>query len=86
MNEDCAHIMNSSCIGAKCSCLIGYVASNRNKCLLKAEFVSSPCEDDIQCVTTLGTGSKCSNKTCQCKDVFHYKQTTNECVNDFCKK
>lgn len=82
MNNECTHIKNSHCTGGKCTCNIGHVPSGKFTCLLQAEFIESICTDNIQCTATLGTGSECVRNKCQCKDLYHYKGSANQCVHD----
>lgn len=85
-NNECNHIQNSICFPKKCSCRIGYVQSGLTKCISQGESIHSSCTENIQCTSTLGEGSQCLNNTCQCKEIFHYKPSTNECVRDIRKK
>lgn len=85
INDECSHIKNSNCAGAKCTCNIGHVPSGKYKCLLQAELLESACTENVQCTTTLGSGSECISNSCQCKELYHYKKSTNDCVRDLRK-
>ncbi|XP_071451354.1 prion-like-(Q/N-rich) domain-bearing protein 25 [Hetaerina americana] len=79
--EECIGGQNSVCQDSRCACKTGLVPKPSNdKCLPVAGKYQDPCEEDIQCTETFGSGSKCSNGKCVCQDGYHFKN--HECMKN----
>lgn len=78
---ECSMTSHATCVKTKCQCRENYV-SNGSECLLKANGLNFTCDADLQCKTQLGQGSECSNGSCKCSEVFHFKASINQCVHD----
>uniref|UniRef100_A0A1L8EFN6 Putative multiple epidermal growth factor-like protein 10 n=1 Tax=Haematobia irritans TaxID=7368 RepID=A0A1L8EFN6_HAEIR len=59
---------------SECICSSDYVASLDNShCQDVAEYLGN-CTTDRQCISTMGPGAKCKEKTCQCDDKYFPEQ------------
>ncbi|XP_056641998.1 prion-like-(Q/N-rich) domain-bearing protein 25 [Diorhabda sublineata] len=82
-DPECSIIQFSKCLDSVCSCDAGYVASkNESLCLKVVEGNNSICIDNAQCTATLGEYSHCIEGECRCKELYHYKDRINKCIED----
>ncbi|KAL3276332.1 hypothetical protein HHI36_011716 [Cryptolaemus montrouzieri] len=81
LHGECSLTSYTKCLKSKCECTENYVA-NGLECLLKANSINFTCFEDIQCQFQLSHGAECSSGVCRCKDLFHFKASSNQCVHD----
>lgn len=82
VNEDCLNINFGICQDNICTCNTGYVQSMKTStCIIKANKISSNCMENVQCISSLGYGSMCSDDgTCKCLEFHHFVKDENKCI------
>uniref|UniRef100_A0A1A9W6B2 EB domain-containing protein n=1 Tax=Glossina brevipalpis TaxID=37001 RepID=A0A1A9W6B2_9MUSC len=70
---------NSQChtILQKCICSEGFVTAINNSVCLSASTYLKNCEENSQCIVTMGPGSKCIDGVCEC-DGKYYPEEINK--------
>lgn len=84
--QHCSKSDFQQCKDGRCQCIDRYV-SDGSKCLLIARNYLAPCEESVQCSSSvLGGGSTCRNNVCRCKPRYQYEPKTMRCELIACKK